>query len=265
MPEQDAGFLEKLGAGTLRRLAAVLYALGYFFEILREIPGFFLRRRSGLRVLTMQMLFTGFEALPVIAVIALGLGGIIVIQGLSLLPQFGQGQFIYTILVIVITRELGPILAAFIVFARSGTAITTEIGNMVINREIEAFIATGINPISYLVVPRFLGVTLSMMLLNVYFNVFGLLGSFFIAQLFQPLPFSQYAAGLFEAISGADIASTMLKSMMFGALIATVSTFYGFRVERSTTEIPQNAIRSISVGFTLLIVANGILTLVYYL
>ena len=108
------------------------------------------------------------------AFIALALGALIIVQGNSILPRFGQGKLLYTLLVIVITRELGPLLTAFIIIARSGTAIATELGNMVISHEIEAYVAVGINPIAYLVVPRFLGVTVSMVLLTVYFNFFGL-------------------------------------------------------------------------------------------
>ncbi|TVR00638.1 MAG: ABC transporter permease, partial [Spirochaetaceae bacterium] len=149
----------------------------------------------------MQILFTGVEALAVTAVIAVGLGAVIIVQGTSLLPQFGQIQLLYVILITVITRELGPILTAVIVASRSGTAITTELGNMVINHEVEAYIASGINPIAYLVVPRFLGVIISMVVLNLYFNIFGLLGSWMVTQLIAPVEFVQYFQGLFSALS----------------------------------------------------------------
>jgi phospholipid/cholesterol/gamma-HCH transport system permease protein len=164
----------------------------------------------------------------------------------------------------VITRELGPILAAFIITARSGTAITTELGNMVVANEIEAYIATGINPISYLVVPRFLGVTISIVILNFYFNFFGLLGSFMITQLVQTIRFGEYFSGVLNAIQLVDVLSSIIKSIVFGAIISTVATYYGFRVEHSTTEIPQNAIKSVGRGFVLLILANAVLTFIYY-
>jgi len=238
--------------------------MGFFASVLKETVVYITRRQSR-RVLTFQILFTGVEALPVIAVLSLGLGAVIIIQGVSLLPQFGQGQLIYTILITVITRELGPILTAFIIAARSGTAISTELGNMVVSHEIEAYIATGINPISYLAVPRVLGVTFSLVVLNLYFNVFGLLGSYFVTALIRPIGFQEYFGNLLNALTIVDVGSSILKSVVFGVIISSVATYYGFQVEQASTEVPVMAIRSVGRGFVLLIVADAILTLVYYL
>ncbi|MEE8441614.1 MAG: ABC transporter permease, partial [Spirochaetia bacterium] len=171
------GVIEGIGSAAIARVRRLFYALGFMVEVFKQTVRFLTRRKVGTRVLTMQVLFTGVEALSVVATISLSLGAVIVIQGLSLLPQFGQGQLIFDILIIVITRELGPLLTGVIVTARSGTAISTELGNMVISHEIEAYIVTGINPIRHIVAPRFIGVTLSTLLLNLYFNIFGLLGS----------------------------------------------------------------------------------------
>ncbi|MFW6215755.1 MAG: ABC transporter permease [Alkalispirochaetaceae bacterium] len=256
-------FHERIGRKAVGSLQSFAYAMGFFFEILKETVTY-LRENRSKRVLTFQILFTGVEALSVIAVLALALGAIIIIQGVSLLPQFGQGSLIYTILITVITRELGPILTAFIVTARSGTAISTELGNMVINHEIEAYVATGINPINYLVVPRFIGVIVSVVLLNLYFNIFGLLGSYFLTQFVEAVGFVDYFSSLLRALSPVDVLSSIIKSVVFGAVISTVATYYGFKVERSATEVPQTAIKSVGQGFMLLIVANALLTLVYY-
>lgn len=257
--------IERIGARTIGHARRVGYGLGFMVEVFRQTGRFLARRKTGTRVLTMQILFTGVEALSVVATISLSIGAVIVIQGLSLLPQFGQGQLIYDILIIVITRELGPILTALIVTARSGTAISTELGNMVINHEVEAYSVTGINPIQHIVVPRFIGVTLSTFLLNLYFNVFGLAGSFVVTQLVNPIALSEYSQGLLAALSLTDVVSSVVKSLVFGAITALVATFYGLQVERSSTEIPVAAIRSVGRGITLLIVANAVITLVYYL
>ncbi|HOV38866.1 MAG TPA: ABC transporter permease, partial [Spirochaetales bacterium] len=142
--------LEQIGNRVLTTVSNTFYAAGYFYEILKETARFIRRRQVGYgyRVLIMQILFTGVEALGIIAIISLALGVVIIVQGSTILPQFGQGQLVYTILITVITRELGPILTAFIIIARSGTAIATELGNAIISHEIEAYISFGINPIS---------------------------------------------------------------------------------------------------------------------
>lgn len=259
------GVVERVGASTIARFRRVGYGLGFMVEVFRQTGRFITRRKTANRILTMQILFTGVEALSVVATISLSIGAVIVIQGLSLLPQFGQGQLIYDILIIVITRELGPVLTALIVTARSGTAIATELGNMVINHEVEAYSVTGINPIQHIVVPRFIGVTVSTFLLNLYFNVFGLMGSFVVTQFVNPIALREYSSGLLAALSVTDVASSVVKSVVFGAITALVATFYGLQVERSSTEIPVAAIRSVGRGITLLIVADAVITLAYYL
>lgn len=255
---------ERIGKSVFSTFETFLYAMGFFATVLRKTTFYFLQKQSR-RVLTFQILFTGVEALPVIAILSLGLGAVIIIQGVSLLPQFGQGQLIYTILITVITRELGPILTAFIIAARSGTAISTELGNMVVSHEIEAYIATGIDPISYLVVPRVLGVTFSLIFLNLYFNIFGLLGSYFVTAFIRPIGFQEYFGNLLNALSVVDVGSSILKSAVFGVIISTVATYYGFRVEQASTEVPVMAIKSVGRSFVLLILADAMLTLVYYL
>lgn len=257
-------FLQNIGTRVFETFRGFAYAMGFFFLVLRETV-LYIRQRKSRRVLTFQILFTAVEALPVIAILSVGLGAIIIIQGVALLPQFGQGQLVYTILITVITRELGPILTAFIIAARSGTAIATELGNMVVSHEIEAYVANGISPISYLVVPRFLGVTISLVLLNIYFNIFGLLGSFLVTSLVASIDVRDYFFNVLNALTVMDVTVSLLKSAVSGAIISTVATYYGFKVEQSSTEVPVMAIKSVGQSFILLISANAFLTVMYYL
>ncbi len=223
------------------------------------------RKQVGFKVLVMQILFTGVEALSISAILAMGIGAVVNIVGLSLLPQFGQGRLMYVILIAIITRELGPLLTAFIIIARSGTAIATELGGMVVSHEIEAYISIGVDPLSYLVVPRFLGVTISCFFLNIYFNFFGLLGSYAVLRIVKPLPFAEYFQGLVGALNGIDLASGLVKSLVFGVLISVVATYQGFSVMRATTEVPQAGIRAVGQSFTAIIIADAVITTVSYL
>ena len=254
-----------IGHKVINRTRQFFYALGFLGRLLRETTLFFTRRQVALKVLVMQILFTGVEALSISTVLAIGIGAIINIIGVSVLPQFGQGKLMYTLLIAIITRELGPLLTAFIITARSGTAIATELGNMVVSHEIEAYISVGIDPISYLAVPRFLGVTLSSLFLNIYFNIFGLLGSYVVLSLVAPLPFTEYFNNLMEAIRLVDIGTGLFKSIVFGALVSTVAVFQGFSVMRASTEIPQAGIRAVGQSLVLLVVADAFITVLSYL
>lgn len=212
----------------------------------------------------MQILFTGYEALTINAIMAVSIGAAINVIGTSLLPQFGQSQLMYTILIIVITRELGPLLTAFVITARSGTAIATQLGTMVVSHEIEAYLSVGLNPISYLVVPRFIGVVVSMLVLTVYFNLFGLLGSFIVVQVFNPTPISEYLGNLLSQLAVGDVLWGLLKAFVFGVVVSVVSTYQGFSVNKASTEIPVAGIRAVGQSFILIIVADVIITLMQY-
>jgi phospholipid/cholesterol/gamma-HCH transport system permease protein len=257
--------VERIGRAVLRGLDGFLYALGLSLQVMKEALLLFRRRQVGFRVLVMQILFTGVEALRISAVAAVAIGAAINLIGSSLLAEFGQSRLMYTLLIIVITRELGPLLTAFIVIARSGTAIATELGGMVVAHELEAYVSVGVDPISYLAAPRFLGVVTSMLVLTVYFNLFGLAGSFAVVQLIKPIAFEEYFRNLFQILTAADLFSGLLKSLVFGAIIAVVSIYRGFSVDRSGTEVPVAVHRSVGTSFMLCILADVVLTAVQYL
>lgn len=256
---------ERVGRRLRFRLAETLYAAGYIAQVLRETCKFFNRRQTGYKVLVMQILFTGVEALGIVSVLALALGAVIIIQGNLLLPQFGQSKLLYTLLVLIITRELGPLLTAFIIIARSGTAIATEIAGMVISHEVEAFLAAGINPISFMVVPRFVGVMVAMVVLNIYFTVLGLLGGWIIASTVAAIPFTDYITNLLAVLTAGDLAISLTKAVVFGAIVSLVSTYAGFAANRASTEVPMAGRNAVGKCFVWCILADALISLLYYL
>lgn len=256
--------IASIGRSVRLKASSLLYGLGFFLNVLKETGRFFRKSQVGYKVLINQILFTGYEALAINAVMAIAIGAAINVIGSSLLPQFGQSQLMYTILIIVITRELGPLLTAFVITARSGTAIATELGTMVVNHEIEAYIAVGLSPISYLVVPRFIGVVVSLLVLTIYFNIFGLLGSFLIVQVIKPIPIGEYLGSLLSTLTVGDVGWGLFKALVFGVIVSVVATYQGFSVNRASTEIPVAGIRAVGSIFILIIVADVLVTLMQY-
>ena len=249
--------------GTIFR--SMLYGLGFFVRILKGV-GYFLRRgQAAYKGLIMQILFTFVEAMSISTLLALGIGAAVNIIGIPFLSQFGQEGYIYSLLIIVITRELGPLLTAFIIIARSATAIATEMAGMVISHEVEAYISVGVDPIEYLVVPRFLGVTISIFLLNFYFSIFGLAGSFLVAQIFNPMPPSVYFGSLLLNLTLQDLLISIIKSISFGMIISVVATMKGFAVERASTEVPVAGLKAVSISFGWCIVVDILLSAISYM
>jgi phospholipid/cholesterol/gamma-HCH transport system permease protein len=223
------------------------------------------RRQTAYKVLIMQILFTFVEALGVSSLLALGIGAAVNIIGLPFLTRLSQERLNYSLLITRMTRELGPLLTAFIVIARSATAIATEMAGLVISHEVEAYISVGLDPIEYLAVPRFLGVTASVFMLNIYFSVFGLAGSFAVAQIFNPLPASVYFGNLLNAFSLPDLLVSIIKSIFFGMIIATLAMIQGLSVERSSTEVPIAGLRAVSASFGWCITVDILISALYYI
>jgi phospholipid/cholesterol/gamma-HCH transport system permease protein len=193
------------------------------------------------------------------------IGAAVNIIGIPFLYSLGYGNMIYPLLIIIITRELGPLLAAFIIIARSATAIATEVSGMVISHEVEAYISVGLDPIEHLAVPRFLGVTTSMFLLNIYFSLIGLAGSYLVAQLFNTMTASVYFGHLLQNLSLRDVIMSISKSIAFGMIISIMAVMQGLAVERSSTEVPVAGLRAVSNSFLWCIIADVVLSDFFYL
>ena len=244
---------------------STLYNLGFFVRLLKGVAGFISRGQAARKILIMQILFTFVEALSIASLLAVGIGAAVNIIGMPFLSSISQERLIYSILITIITRELGPLLTAFIIIARSATAIATEIAGMVISHEVEAYIAVGVDPIEHLAVPRFLGVTISLFMLNIFFNIFGLVGSYVVAQFFAPLPASIYFSNLLEILTLPDILVSIIKSISFGMIISMVAISRGLAVERASTEIPVAGLKSVGDAFGWCIILDILLSALYYI
>jgi len=258
-------FFEAFGAWFLRILENFLSFCAYNLLIVRTLLSKRPKgQRASLRVLFKQVLFTGYDALAVVAFIALAIGAIAIIQSLNYLPLFGAEGFIGDVIVTVIIRELGPIITAFFVIGRSGTAITTEIGNMVVHHEVEALESMGVDPVRYLVLPRLFGFAAALVSLNVYFDIFAILGGFLVAKFVVVTSLANFLTQVLQTLLLSDVLISLLKGMIFGTLIALISTFRGFSVKISMTEVPQQTTKAVLNAISALFLADGIVTVIYY-
>lgn len=223
--------------------AADILFLGYlaFKELL-----FPARRGRGeaSRIIVRQILFTGVDALPVVGALALMLGLIVIIQAGLALPQVGAGEFLAHIVVAALVRELGPLLTAFIVVWRSGTAMCTELGNMRVGQEIDAIEAMGISVVRFLVMPRMVGTIVALTCLTVYFDLVAIIGGFLVAKVTLTIPFLVYLEDIGRALSITDVLITVVKSALFGLVIAVICCHHGLSVTGAVTEVPQQNARA---------------------
>lgn len=216
------------------------------------------------RVIARQILFTGVDAMPVISGIALMLGIIVITQAGTQLPRFGAGDMVGNIIVVVVIRELGPLLTAFIVVGRSGTAITTELGNMRVSREVVALELMGIRVTRFIVMPRMAGMVLSLICLTLYFDLVSVLGGFFVAKIVLTVPFEAFADGISRSLSFVDVMVTLSKGVVFGGAVASVCSYHGLSVQASYTEVPQQTTRAMINSVTICLALDILITVIAY-
>jgi phospholipid/cholesterol/gamma-HCH transport system permease protein len=250
-------------------LSPIEYTLEVFLMIYLSLRAAFFDQAQGWRsifsVVSAQIYFTGFQALPLISVLALASGSIVILQSSTNLSLLGGGAILGDLMVAIIVRELAPLLTALIVIARSGTAVASEIGNMRVNREIEALEAMGIHPLSYVVFPRLIGGVVSVVCLAVYFVLVACLGAYLLTSLLHDLPFSFYGEALARAFSSADVGLFVLKNTFSGLIIFMISCYQGFLVKQSPHEVPQVTTKAVVNSVIYVVLFNLTVTILFYL
>lgn len=256
--------LETSGKAVYQHYCGFLEFIAFARKVIDNIITFNTQSQIGFSVIVKQIFFTGYEALYLISFVALAIGGVIILQGNIILTAFGQTRMVYVLLVTIVIRELSSIMTAMIVIARSGTSISTELGNMVVNNEIDLLKSFGISPILYLVVSRVIGVVVAMLTLTIYFNIIAVIGGWFFTTLFYPINFGLFINYFVAEVKIADILLSVLKSVVFGFSIALISSYQGLKVVKATTEVPQRTIKAVVYSIMVVIVANIFMTLCYY-
>ena len=221
-------------------------------------------RRTASGVILRQILFTGVDALPVMSAIALMVGIIIITQAGTQLPKVGAGDQIGNIIVVTVIRELGPLLTMFIVVGRSGSAITTELGYMRVGQEITALELMGVQVTRFIVMPRMMGMILSMICLTLYFDTVAVLGGFVVAKLKLTVPFAAFAKAVTQSLSVTDLVVTATKGVLFGMAVAAICCHHGLSVRSSFTEVPQQTTRAMINSLKICLVLDIVVTVTAY-
>lgn len=196
------------------------------------------------RVLLNQVRFTGVHALGPVCIASLAIGCLVMIEASIYLPA----DYVVRVTTAIVLKEIVPLLTALILIARSGTAITIEIGNMKLGEELAAILKQGI-PLEHLVyAPRLVGMVVSFGGLVVFANLAALVGGYYLARAANVAPVAFSLDELLAGASVGDFAMSLAKALLFGAIIAVTSIQGALGVQRSVREIPiattQSVVRS---------------------
>jgi phospholipid/cholesterol/gamma-HCH transport system permease protein len=254
-------YIENTGRRVLNALEHTRGSFALLWDAFAHMGA--LRKAPVREVFYRQVFFTGVEAMGTIAVLGALIGIVIITQITNIIGA--NSLLMGKILVWIVVRELGPLLAAFIIIARSSTAIASELGSMKANKEIMRLRAMGISELDYLIVPRILGTTICVFVLTFYFLLISITGGMIISSIFVGIPFMQQLNEIFTILGLSEIIAFFSKSLVFGLIIATVSSYHGLRVQKSITEIPQVTSRAVMQSLSLIFLFDGIITLIFFI
>jgi phospholipid/cholesterol/gamma-HCH transport system permease protein len=187
------------------------------------------RQRLSRGTLVSSFYFVGVRSVPVVAVTGIFVGMVLAVQFYSQFHQLGLATRLGAIINVSIVRELGPVLAAIMLAGRVGSAMAAELATMQITEQIDALACLGVNPLHYLVLPRFLACVLLIPLLTIMANTMGVFGGYMICIQFYHIESHHYWTHSQAYVELWDLAAGLIKPMFFGAAIAMISCYRGFR------------------------------------
>ncbi len=207
---------------------------------------------------------SGLRLLPMFLFLALALGLVIIGQTVSWATRFGAINYLGTVMVIVVVRELGPMIAALLVLSRVGAANVIELGTARAMGEVEALEALGIDPIHYLVVPRVVGMAIGLFSLTVYL-ILGALCSGYLWAFLQDVPLrpGDYFRQLAESLSGLDFALLGLKTLLFGFIISIVTCYHGLAQPLRLEEVSFQTVRAIAQSVIACVLLDALFIVIY--
>lgn len=212
------------------------------------------------RPLIRQMQFIGVKSLPIATLTALFVGMVMVLQTGVTLMKFGMSDYVPGIAFIALAREMAPVFTAVVVGARVAASMTAEIGSMAVTEQLDAMDALNVDPIRYLVVPRFWAAVIMMPAVSLYSMLAALLGGMAVAASSLGIGPRKYYMVTQQFAHMTDFATGLSKTFFFGALIALVGCHYGFRASGGAEGVGRATTTSVVVTLVLILVWDYIHT-----
>src|SRR5499425_1180502 len=219
-----ANVLENVGRRTLNELDYVGSLSIQLWSTLRAMRNALplVGNRYRWQSTVQQMLQIGYDALPMVSVIAICTGFILALQGASELRRFGALHYVIDLVAVGFTRELGPLLTAIAVSGRSGSAFAAEIGTMKVTEELDSLRVMALEPIEFVLAPKYLAALISVPCLSIVSNLCGILAGGLFMFFSTHLSPSLYLHYVFTSIQLRDVVTGLIKSVAFATIIAHV-------------------------------------------
>lgn len=239
-----------------------LEALGEYFTLIVKVLIISVTRPPNWSLIRDQMYEIGVMSLPVVAITGFSTGMVLAAQSYFQLSDKGLVSATGLMVTKAMMVELGPVLTAFMVTGRVGAAMCAELGTMRVTEQIDALRSMAVNPLQYLVAPRFLAGMLMLPLLTVFSCIMGVIGGYAIAVDYYGLPSNSYLDPLPLHITGFDFFSGLLKAFIFGVIIITISCYKGMTTKGGAQGVGRSTTNSVVICYSIILIGNFLITVI---
>jgi len=212
-----------------------------------------------------QAMAVGVGAVPILSLISFFIGTILALQSAYELRRFGAMEFVANAVAISMTRELGPLMTAIVVIGRSGSAFAAEIGTMKVNEEIDALETMALDPVHFLVAPKFVAMALMLPCLTTWADCMGVLGGSVFGVAGAGFTFGSYIHATLSALVLRDIVTGLIKSVMFGMVITAVGCQEGLSTGLGAEQVGRSTTSAVVKSIFLVVLVDLVFTMLFYL
>ena len=216
------------------------------------------------RLILRQMIDIGYYSLPVVGLTAIFTGMVLALQSYTGFSRFNAESAVATVVVLSITRELGPVLAGLMVAGRIGASMAAEIGTMRVTEQIDALTTLSTNPYKYLVAPRLIAGLTMMPLLVLVADIIGVFGGFLVSVNKLDFNAANYLNNTFEFLETKDVISGLVKAAVFGFVISLMGCYHGYNSKGGAQGVGTATINAVVSALILILVFNYFITEMFF-
>ena len=206
-----------------------------------------------------QMDIIGVGGLSIVSLIGFFSGLVITMQMSRSLAEYGAVDQVGPIVMLILVRELGPVLTAVMIAGRTASGIASELGSMKVSEQIDAMRALGTDPIQKLVIPRMIATAVMLPLLTIIADLIGMLGGFLIAYFTLRLPSTEYWTPAYQILEYNDLVQGLLKPFMFAFIISLVGCYYGLQTTGGTQGVGRATTQAVVVACVWIFILDALL------
>lgn len=252
--------LERIG----RLALTVLDEVGQVGLLVAAMGRNVLSRPWAFRLHLKQMEEVGTKSIPVVLITGLSTGMVLALQSYNGFQRFRAESLVGTVVALSMTRELGPVLTGLMVAGRAGAAMAAELGTMRVTEQIDALASMGVNPVKYLVFPRFVAGVMMLPILTVLADWIGIVGGYFVSVKLLDVNSTVYIRRTLDYLEVNDVYGGLLKAVIFGGIISLISCHRGFTAGGGAEGVGQATTGAVVTSCVLILISDYFLTALLY-